>query len=296
MSSLPPPLDAVAPERQPPSPDGPPPDDAEPRWPLWMAPAAILLGFGLGLVLTIIVDLVGHAAGSSIAHPTPAVTIASDIVFDLGFVLSALYFTKLAGNVSPSAFGFRRIPWRTGVAAFVVAAVGYFVVTAVYASLFKLHGKDKLPSELGVTKSTAALIAATVFVCVIAPIAEEFFFRGFLFGVLRRWRITVAGRELGPWVAAVVVGILFGLAHTGSASSQYLIPLGFLGFVLCILRWKTGSLYPCMALHSANNSLALGVNQLHWSAAGILGLMIGALLVIGAVTGPLSAPRAHVAS
>jgi hypothetical protein len=74
-----------------------------------------------------------------------------------------------------------------------------------------------------------------------------------------------------------------------------LIPLGFLGFVLCIVRWKTGSLYPCMAIHSVNNSLALGYNELHWNAADILGLMAGALLVIGAITGPL-ATRALVSS
>jgi membrane protease YdiL (CAAX protease family) len=70
----------------------------------------------------------------------------------------------------------------------------------------------------------------------------------------------------------------------------YLIPLGFLGFVLCIVRWKTRSLYPCMALHSLNNSLALGINQLHWNAAEILGLILGSLLVIGAATVPLARP------
>jgi membrane protease YdiL (CAAX protease family) len=128
-------------------------------------------------------------------------------------------------------------------------------------------------------------------VCVIAPICEEFFFRGFIFGGLRRMRITIAGREVGTWVAAILTGILFGLAHTGSASSQYLIPLGFLGFVLCLVRWRTRSLYPCMALHSVNNSLALGVNQLHWSGLEILGLIAGALAVITTVTGPLSRRR-----
>ena len=121
--------------------------------------------------------------------------------------------------------------------------------------------------------------------------AEEFFFRGFLFGALRRWRISVLGREIGTWVAAVFTGVLFGLAHTGSASSQYLIPLGFLGFVLCLVRWRTRSLYPCMALHSFNNSLALGYNQLHWSAAEIFALIAGSWLVIAAITGPLSLPR-----
>ena len=115
--------------------------------------------------------------------------------------------------------------------------------------------------------------------------AEEFFFRGFVFGALRRMRMRVGGRDVGPWIAALLTGILFGLAHTGSASSQYLIPLGFLGFVLCLVRWRTGSLYPCMALHSANNALALGVNQLSWSAAEILGLIVGSWLVTAASSG-----------
>src|SRR2546430_4086114 len=42
-----------------------------------------------------------------------------------------------------------------------------------------------------------------------APIAEEFFFRGFVFGALRRWHFTVLGRDLGTWAAAVVTGALF---------------------------------------------------------------------------------------
>ena len=122
-----------------------------------------------------------------------------------------------------------------------------------------MHGSDKLPTEFNASHSTAALVGAAIFVCVVAPIAEEFFFRGFFFGALRKWRIMIGeGRNIGVWVAAVVTGLLFGLAHTGSASSQYLIPLGFLGFILCMVRWRTRSLYPCIALHSANNALALG--------------------------------------
>jgi uncharacterized protein len=93
---------------------------------------------------------------------------------------------------------------------------------------------------------------------------------------------------VGTWVAAILTGILFGIAHTGSAQAQYLIPLGFLGFVLCLIRWRTGSLYPCMALHSVNNSLALGVNQLHWNGGEIIGLIAGGLAVVGALTLPLA--------
>jgi membrane protease YdiL (CAAX protease family) len=263
--------------------------DDEPPWPVWIAPAAVAVGFALGIVASSIVALVGHSAGSSLSHPTPAVSLIGDLVFDLSFVVAALYFAgQSSGRPRARDFGFRNVPAPVAIGAILAAALAYYVLTAVYASLVHLHGSDKLPSELGAGKSTAALAAAGVFVCVIAPIAEEFFFRGFLFGALRRIRLVLAGRDLGTWLAAVITGILFGLAHTGSASSQYLLPLGFLGFVLCILRWKTRSLYPCIALHSINNSLALGLNQLHWNAAEIVALVAGSLAVIAAVTGPLA--------
>jgi membrane protease YdiL (CAAX protease family) len=289
MSSTPPPESALPASAPPPRDQQRGPD--EPPWRIWMAPAAVLLGLAVGQVAVIIVEIIGHAAGSSLTHPTPAVTIISDVVVDLAFVGAAVFFTGRGGRPDPADFGFRRTGLGLGVAAFLIAGVGYYVVTALYAQIFNLHGQDRLPSELGVNRSTAALVAAAVFVCVIAPVAEEFFFRGFLFGALRRWRVSMFRREIGTWLAAIVTGILFGLAHTGSASSQYLIPLGFLGFVLCLMRWRTRSLYPCMALHSFNNSLALGYNQLHWSAIAILGLIAAAWLVIGAITGPLSVPR-----
>jgi membrane protease YdiL (CAAX protease family) len=291
MPSLPPP----APVYKPTPPD--PSDTSEPAaavesdeatWPIWTAPAAIAMGFAAGVFVSVVVGAIASVNGSSLSHPSPAVSLIGDFLFDLAFVGSALFFSRVRGRPRPAAFGFRWVRPRTAIAAVVITAIGYYVVTAVYASLLSLHGKDKLPSELGVSKSTAALVGATVFVCVVAPIAEEFFFRGFIFGALRQMRIVIAGRDLGTWVAAAITGLLFGLAHTGSASPQYLVPLGFLGFVLCLLRWKTGSLYPCMALHSINNSLALGISQLHWNGGEIVALMVGSLLVIGAITAPLA--------
>lgn len=275
----------------PPSNESPPERrDDEPPWGPLAAPAAIGVGFAAGVVASSIVALIGQPAGSSVSNPTPAVALIGDLVFDLCFVAAALYFAGLRGPLRARDFGFRRIRPVIGVVAVIAAAVGYYILTAVWSSLVHLHGSDKLPSELGAGKSTVALAAAGVFVCVIAPVAEEFFFRGFVFGALRRMRVNLAGRDVGTWLAAVITGILFGLAHTGSASSQYLIPLGFLGFVLCLVRWKTRSLYPCIALHSINNSLALGVNQLHWNAGEIVALTVGSLAVIAVATAPL-APR-----
>jgi hypothetical protein len=298
MSSTPP-RPAVVPPEEPSAADlleaGATGSDERPPWPVWSAPAAVALGLVLGSLGTIVVDIVGSAGGSTVSNPGPATTIISDIVFDLCFVAAALWLAWWRGRARPEDFGFRRIALSTGAGAVVVAAVAYYGLTALYSTLVHLHGKDKLPSELGATHSTAALVAAAVFVCAIAPICEEFFFRGFIFGALRNIPLRIGRVDGGPWIAAVLTGILFGLAHTGSASSQYLIPLGFLGFVLCLVRWRTRSLYPCMALHSANNALALGVNQLSWSVLGIVGLVLASWLVIAALTGPLSARRTRVA-
>lgn len=261
---------------------------------LWIAPAAVLLGLAAGIFGTLLVEIVGSAFGSSLANPSPAVELVADLVFDLGFVGAALYFSVLRGWGNHAEFGYKRIPLRLGVIGVAIAGVSYYVVTYLYGVLVSVHGTDKLPSELKVTHSTAAAIGAALFVCVAAPICEEFFFRGFLFGVLRRMPLRAFGRDLGPLAAAVVVGLLFGLAHTGSANPEYLIPLGFLGFVLCMLRWRTGSLYPCMALHSLNNSVAMGVNGCGWGAGLVLALVVASLVVVGLLTWPLSARRAAV--
>ena len=262
--------------------------DDLPPWKLWAAPVAIVLGFVVAEILTTIVYGIGSAGGASTSHPTPAMEIVGSIVFDLGFIAAALVIAAFAGGAQAATFGFRRVSWRAAIVAVVAAAIAYYVITDVYALVFSLHGQDNLPANFGLHRSSWAVAGTAAFVCAVAPICEETFFRGFLFGTLRKLRIPIGGRNLGPWLAAAVVGILFGLAHTGSANPEYLLPLGFLGFVLCLVRWRTRSLYPGMALHSGNNSLALAV-QLHWSVGAGAALLVGSWLVIALVVGPLGA-------
>jgi hypothetical protein len=212
--------------------------------------------------------------------------IIGSIVFDLGFIFAIVAVAHVNGGARAEWFGFRRVQLRTAVIAFVAGAILYYVVSDLYAAALSLHAKDSLPKEFGLHRSSWAVAGTAAFVCAVAPMCEETIFRGFLFGTLRKLHIPLAGRELGPWVAAVIVGILFGLAHTGSANPEYLVPLGFLGFVLCLVRWRTRSLYPGMALHSANNSVALAV-QLHWSPVAAVALLLGSWLVIAVIAGPV---------
>jgi len=120
---------------------------------------------------------------------------------------------------------------------------------------------------------TVALVAVTILVCVIAPMAEEFFFRGYFFSALRNWR--------GLWPAAILTGLVFGGIHAGSAPVGFLVPLAFFGFLLCLIYNATRSLYPCIATHCINNSIAFGVGE-HWGWE-IPVVLAGSLLTITGV-------------
>ena len=219
----------------------------------------------------LIIGLVGAAFGASLDNPPPAVTILSTVAQDLAFILAAIFFARLAGPVAPWQFGLR--PTRPGRAVGFVALgyVTFIAFSAIWVALLGIHQKDELPKELGVDTSHVALAATAVLVCVVAPVAEEFIFRGYVFPALRNWK--------GLWPAVVLDGLIFGAIHAGSAPVGYLLPLALFGSILCVIYTKTGSLYPCMALHALNNSIAFGAG-VGWGWQVPL-VFLGAVAVIG---------------
>jgi uncharacterized protein len=81
---------------------------------------------------------------------------------------------------------------------------------------------------------------------VIAPISEEFVFRGFLYGVLKRYA--------GGISALFFCGLLFALIHMHIPS---LVPLFVLGCVLTFAYELSGSLLVPMTMHALFNTLTL---------------------------------------
>ena len=120
------------------------------------------------------------------------------------------------------------------------------------------------------------LIGFAALTCVVAPLTEEFVFRGFLFRVL--WE-----RTNNVPVAAVVSGALFGLVHK-EAGPQWVgvVVLGVLGALLCVVFVRTVSLLPCIMLHSFHNSISFGVvKELPWW--GFLLLVFGSVMTTLAI-------------
>jgi len=238
------------------------------RWAPWTAPLALFAALMFAIVGAIGVGIVGAIFGAGFEDPPPAVTIAATVVQDGAFIGAAVLFAGRAGRVLPAQFGLVRTRIKPAIGWMLVAYVVYVGLGVLWAQVVNTDKTDTLPDSLGVDESAAALVTVCVLVTVIAPLAEEIFFRGYFYGALRNWR--------GPWPAALITGLVFGAIHAGSADLVFLVPLAILGFALCVVRERTGSLLPCIALHALNNALAFGVAE-DWSGGAILLLAVGAV-------------------
>ncbi len=100
------------------------------------------------------------------------------------------------------------------------------------------------------------LIGFLFLTIIITPIAEELFFRGFLF----QW---MAGRR--PWwIAALVSSAMFGASHIIPPQA---ISAALMSLALIYLFVASGSIWPPILCHVINNAISIGGNLL---AAGKL--------------------------
>ena len=241
-------------------------------WAPWTAPAALLSGIVLAAVAGLVVDIPALLLGVTItsSHVPGGLEIADTLVQDVAFVAAAVFFAQLGGRaVRAWQFGLRpTAAWR---AARLVALTlfGFLIFSVIWGLIFNV-GKEKILEQLGAGESTALLLLSAALTCVVAPVCEEFLFRGYFYAALRNWR--------GVWPAALLTALTFGAVHAVSAPAIDLLPLAALGLGLCLLYEYTGSLYPCIAVHSLNNSLAFGsLESWGWQ---IPVLMVAALVVI----------------
>ena len=263
-----------SPPDRPELPEGAPDRRLPPPWPAWTAPAALLAGFAAATVVAIVVGVVGGAFGGSLTDPPPVVSIAAIIGQDLCLIGAALLFARMVARPEPWQFGLqppRRL--RASIGYVVAGYVAFIVFSYLWLqAIGQTNTKDTVANDLGADRSTAALIAVTVVVTVCAPLAEEFFFRGYFFGALRR---------KGLWFAALFTGLAFGLVHVFGSPIAFIVPLALLGTLLCLLRERTGSLYPGIALHCINNAAAMSSSE-HWGWQVPI-VMLGSLAAIAAL-------------
>jgi len=242
----------------PPPPAPPPPTDSAATGAAAPPPAPARNAFGprralVGIPLLLLVVSIEVAVVSIFDPNLKGLGAKLALQALLAMTLAAVAFL-LAGNdgrpAQPATLGLRRPP----ASAFWIAFLGlvvYFTFAILYGSFVGPHQKD-ITRSLGYGRGAGVSIAVGTLIVLAAPISEEIFFRGFLFGGLRRRLPFVA--------AAVISAAIFGVFHyTGSGSVTLLPQLAALGLVQAWIYERSGSIVPTIGVHMLNNALAFAL-------------------------------------
>jgi membrane protease YdiL (CAAX protease family) len=227
------------------------------------------------LFLGALAGAIALAAGASeeSLDDSRAFLLIGTLIQQIIFAAVAIWFASRTLRPRAWHFGFRRERLGRTVGWAALGFVSYWIVTAVYVAVVAPDEEQETLDDLGIEDGTGWVIVAAILIIVLAPIAEEFFFRGFFYRSLRT--------KLPVLAAAGLVGIVFGAIHASSTPLELLVPLALLGIVFCLIYEKTGTLFAVIGLHAFNNLIAFGVQTDEWVVAGIVGgLMLAACVLV----------------
>ena len=211
----------------------------------------------LAIWLTISAGLIAAAFWAQGQADTPEdalydADLAVNGLFFYGVVVAASFLVALAYRRPLRALGFRRFRLR-----WLWISFGIVVLTIVVALVLEpvLHGGEQqglAPDEWQPEHATAFALNSAV-VILLAPFAEELFFRGLGVRVLTMF---------GGLAAILVSGLVFGLVH-GILGA--LPPLALFGVGLAWVRLRSASVWPSFIAHAAYNGLGILVLLVVWA-------------------------------
>ena len=212
------------------------------------------IAFALILPLLLIALNVGAALVTDV--DTDDLTETDHIIgFGFGLLLEvallalAFHFAVRKYRGSWRSLGFRR---PTGVQWWFPLAIagGAFATIWVWVGLLYALGiapESNIPEN--VYDYAIPVIMLGLLSMVAAPLAEEVFFRAFLFqGVAKRW---------GMWAGIGFSAFIFGLSHAGAPDSWLLLPaIAVIGGIFAWGFAKSRSIYPSLFAHVIFNSVS----------------------------------------
>jgi membrane protease YdiL (CAAX protease family) len=228
------------------------------------------------------VSVVAAAATSEIvvalgaAGGGPTATVAGFLGQDLALAAVAIGVTRARGRSVVAELGLRRAAVGRTIAATVIAGGVFYGFLIIYSALVDTSDAQTTLEDLGTRNSAGLLVAGALVTIALAPVTEELFFRGLVFGSLRR--------SIPPVAAALVISLVFGALHfTGGRSALVVGPLVVLGVVFCLLYQWSGTLFAPIALHAVNNAVAfssgMGDTTSVALAGGLAAVVVFACLV-----------------
>jgi len=282
MSSIPPPS-AGPPGSLPPRPELPdgvwrpePPSqpDEDQSWarsvPLWSPFAVALTAFVLAsIAYAVIAGVAGLSADE--ANEVPGTVLGATFVQDALLIGGAVLLVQLAVKTGvAAALGLRRTRFWPAVGGAAAVLGAFWLASGLLVVIFGEPPEQDITGEIKSENGALALAGYIALTCVMAPLAEELFFRGLLFPVLRS--------RFGVVWGVLVTGALFSLVHAVGSPAEALVVLFVLGAGLCLLYLRTGSLLPCIGLHALNNAISFAATkEMAWPVAVLT--VVGSVVV-----------------
>ena len=169
---------------------------------------------------------------------------------------------KLDSKISPKAMGrddlgLRGTPTWTDIG---LAPVGFIISTLLAAGLVAIFNlfpwfDAEQTQEVGFSVYLAGIdrVVAFIILIVVAPIAEELIFRGWLYGKLRPMLSARMSDRASMLISIFLVSLLFGIVHL-----QWNVGVNVfaMSIVLCGLREITGTVYAGILTHMIKNGVA----------------------------------------
>ena len=261
-------------------PHPPPPDPPElpeklprwPAWPWWYSLAAAGIGLAATFMLAALIAAIATVAGADEVGESKGYLQGATLAQQVAFAAAAVFMASRFARPRLGDFGIRRTRFWPTVGWAAAGFGAYWVLSIAYIAIVRPDEEQETLDDLGIDDGTLWVVAAALLVIVCAPVAEEFFFRGFVYRALRTKLPIVA--------AAAIVGVVFGAIHLGSTPAEILPVLAILGVIFCLVYEKTGTLFSVIGLHALNNTLAFGVGTDEWGVALVVGLLMVSACVL----------------
>jgi membrane protease YdiL (CAAX protease family) len=208
-----------------------------------------VLAFFLALVFLSLLTLTGSSS-QKVTRMRDSDLIGS-AAFTIGLLLMVAGFLRLRRFDLDALGGFSKIGFfRTAVTGGVLMLAAYpliFLADVITQRLLqKPPEKQAIVEMFNASSTLQQRILIIVLAVSVAPLAEEFIFRFFLYGVVKRY--------LGRAVGVVVSALLFAAVHAHAPSFA---PLFVLGGCFAIAYEWSGSILVSMTMHAFFNALTL---------------------------------------
>lgn len=219
----------------------PPAAPSRAQWELW----PVVLGL-IALVPTALL-----VSSLALVIPLPVATVAAAALLAAAQLALVWLLAGRAWPLRPDLVGLRRprVSWARAAAVTVAALVGSLAFAQLYTMAVTALGWQFLTPPApppGLILPGAWALFSLIALAVWTPIAEEVFFRGFVLrGLTNRW----------PFAPALTVSAaIFAVLHFNPA---LVIPVFVTGLLLGGLYRYTGSLWPGITAHAAQNALVV---------------------------------------